>query len=261
MKNFWVGLVAAVAIVSVAAAADLSKVVVIKADDFGVPNAAWTNFLEISRAAGVKVSIGIIAESLPTSSATKEWLRAQEKAGDVEFWNHGWDHKQWTTNGQIISEFQGSGLAHQREHLARSQSKLKAALGKDVIAFGTPFNALDADTAKAINGTPELRLLFTHNLAGAKNSVTNRVALLDIISESDGTAKPNAEKFASLFEKRQPGPVSLQFHPPYFDAAHLAEYKKILAWLKAHDYQMMLPSEFIALAATNSLPEKLPPLK
>ena len=244
-----------------AAAADLSKVVIIKADDFRGTSPAWTNFLEVSRAAGVKVSIGIIAESLPENPTTTTWLRAQEKNGDVEFWNHGWDHKQWTTNGQTVSEFQGAGLAHQRDHFIRAQNKLKAALGREASAFGTPYNGFDTDTAAVINESPELQLLFAHNVAQAKKLVTNRVAILDIISESDGTAKPDAAKFAAMFERRAPGPVSLQFHPPYFDAAHLGEYQKIIGYLKAHDHQMVLPSEYAARVLTNTLPMNPPRLK
>jgi len=48
-----------------AMAADLSKVVIIKADDFTATNQAWSNFLDASRAAGVKVSIGVITSIGP----------------------------------------------------------------------------------------------------------------------------------------------------------------------------------------------------
>jgi len=241
----------AVAASWMSAAADLSKVVIIKADDFRGTTGAWTNFLDVSRAAGVKVAIGVIADSIQNKTSDWAWMRAQERQGDVEFWTHAWDHKQWTTNGQTVSEFQGSGLAHQREHLARSQALLKTALGRDVIAFGTAYNGFDADTATVINESPELRLFFTHRLAAAKDLLTNRVEVLDVISEGDGTGKPNAEKLAATLAKRPPGPVSLQFHPPYFDPPHLEEYRKILANLKAQGYAMLLPSEYVALCATN----------
>ncbi len=248
------GLFVAALTAAPAPATDLTNIVIIKADDFRGPNQAWTNFLTASRQLGIKVSIGVIADSIHGNPAMGAWMQAEEKRGDVEFWNHGWDHKQWTTNGQTISEFHGSGWAHQADHLARSQAALKAALGRDVSVLGTPFNGFDGDTAAVINQTPELRLFFGHNVAAAEKLVTNRVSVLDIISESDGTAKPNAAKFAATFGKRPGGPVSLQFHPPYFDAAHLDEYKKIIVWLKDHGYRMVLPSEYPALSSTNSLP-------
>ena len=239
-----------------AMAADLSKVVIIKADDFTGTNQAWSDFLEASRAAGVKVSIGVITKSIRENSPVQEWMRAQEKNGDVEFWNHGWDHKRWSTNDFSISEFQGSGLANQREHLIRSQAALKKLLGHDAIALGTPYNGFDSDTAQAMNESPALRLFFTYTTNPktevARQRVDARIALLDIVNEAEGTGKPNAAKLAALLAKRPSGPISLQFHPPYFDAPHLEEYRKILADLKVHGYTTMLPSQYVAaLAGTN----------
>src|SRR5271168_1859379 len=85
--------------------AQAGPVVIIKADDFRGPTQAWTNFLDASRKAGVKVSIGVIAESIAGNQAASDWMKAQEARGDVEFWDHGWDHKQWTDKGGTISEF------------------------------------------------------------------------------------------------------------------------------------------------------------
>ena len=239
-------------------AADLSKVVIIKADDFTGTNQAWSNFLEASRAAGAKVSIGVITKSIRENSPVQEWMRAQEKNGDVEFWNHGWDHKRWSTNDFAITEFQGSGLANQREHLMRSQAALRKLLGHDVIALGTPYNGFDLDTAQAMNESPALRLFFTYTTnpkqEAARQRVDARIALLDIVNEAEGTGKPNAAKLAALMAKRPPGPVSLQFHPPYFDAPHLEEYRKILADLKVHGYTTMLPSQYVAALAARAEP-------
>jgi len=233
-----------------AVAADSNKVVIIKADDFRGPNLAWTNFLQVSRSAGVKVSIGVIVDSIAGNASIASWMQAQEAQGDVEFWDHGWDHLQWTTNSQTVSEFQGSGVTHQRAHFAQAQAALNTALGHDVIAFGTGYNGFDADTATVINETSALRLFFTHSVASATSLVAPRVAILDIISESDGTAKPNAATLKATMESRAPGPVSLQFHPPYFDAAALTEYGKIVNYLLTNGYSIKLPSEF-APATTN----------
>lgn len=252
MKHGLVGILLTVAtthmVIATDSRVDLSRVVVIKADDFREKNRAWTDFLEASRAADVKVSFGAIAESIHENSPDQAWMREQEKRGDVEFWNHGWDHKQWTTDGQTLSEFQGSGFEHQRDHLARSQAVLRSVLGRKCTALGTPFNGIDNDTAAAINNTPELRLFFSYPdvLAKRLTGITLHLTVLPIIGESDGTGKPNAEKLAATLEARPRGPVALQFHPPYFDAVHLDEYKKILVYLKAHGYMILLPSELVA---------------
>lgn len=246
----YIGTVAAIFACSGALATDSNKVVIIKADDFRGPTAAWASFLEVSRAAHVKVSIGVIVDSVATNNSAVLWMKAQQDKGDVEFWDHGWDHARWQTNGETVQEFLGSGLAHQRAHLKQAQAALKAALGKDVLAFGPAYTGFDADTAAVINETPALRLLFCHKVTAARNLLTNRVVVLDFISEADGTGKPNGEKLEATLAKRMPGAVSLQFHPPYFDVPHLAEYQKIVNYLLPNGYSVQLPSEFISRTAS-----------
>jgi len=75
----------------------------------------------------------------------------------VEFWNHGWDHKQWDDAGKKTSEFGGSGYEHQKEAIAKSQAAALRVLGQPIVAFGSGFNAMDMDTARALNETSELQ--------------------------------------------------------------------------------------------------------
>ncbi|MGN6555054.1 MAG: polysaccharide deacetylase family protein [Verrucomicrobiota bacterium] len=228
-------------------ALDPAKVVIIKADDFRGPSQGWTNFLQVSRQAGVKVGIGVIVTSIAGNATTAQWMRGQEAAGDVEFWNHGWDHLQWTDgSGQVVSEFKGSGLSHMQQHLADSQAGLSNALGKDVLSFGTPYNGFDTNTATVINATPALRLFYS-SAAAASSLLDSRVKVVRIISESDGTGMPNAAKFQATFPPGSPGPVALQFHPSNSNfASRLTEYQQILQYLLTNGYSMLLPSEFVA---------------
>jgi peptidoglycan/xylan/chitin deacetylase (PgdA/CDA1 family) len=100
---------------------DPAKVVMVKADDFIVPN--------------------------------------QQVLGDVEFWNHGWDHSRFPATGTATSwEFRGTGLAFQQTHFSDAQTRLLSAAGRNVIAFGTPYNQSDADTIAFTNNTPAVRL-------------------------------------------------------------------------------------------------------
>lgn len=163
----------------------------------------------------------------------------------MEFWNHGWDHKHWTNLGVAISEFDRSGLAHQREHLVQAQAALKQALGTNVIALGTPYNGFDTNTATVINESLELRLVFVRNVAAVKKLLRRPLQVVEIIGESGGTGKPDAAKFAALWSRRRviDEPVSLQFHPPAFKAEQLAEYSKIVDYLKAQGCAIRLPTE------------------
>jgi hypothetical protein len=236
-----------------------AKVVIVKADDFKVSNQAWTNFLAESRNLGVKVGLGVVVEDIVGNVTTATYMQAQQTLGDVEFWNHGWDHSTWTTGGTTYWEFRNSGLAFQQTHFSDAQAGLLAATGRTSIAFGTPYNQSDADTMTVMNNTPAVRLFFTYNSAAARTAgLTERVATVGIINESGGTGKPVASTFITNHPNGPPGPVSLQFHPAAFAAADLAEYVQIVQFLLGKGYTFMLPAEYIA--ALDGTPPNTPPV-
>jgi hypothetical protein len=205
-----------------------AKVVIVKADDFKVSNQAWTNFITESRNLGVKVGLGVVVEDTAGNAATATYMQAQQAQGDVEFWNHGWDHSRWTTDGgaTYTYEFKDSGLAFQQTHFADAQAGLLSATGRDAIAFGTPYNQSDADTVTIMNNTPAVRLFFTYNSAAARNAgLTERVATVGIIGEK-ATGKPLASDFIDKYPNGPAGPVSLQFHPLVYPIAEsLSKFK------------------------------------
>ena len=239
-----------------------AKVVIIKCDDFRVPSLAWTNLLQVTRTLGIKVGLGVIctngidtntAARVPaTYQTTTNWMNSQETIGDVEFWNHAWDHTQWTnTGGQTVSEYSGSGLAYMQLHMAESQDALSNALGHTVCSFGTAYNGFDTNTAIVINATPALRLFFASSVTTVRNGGLNAsVAAMGIISESDGTGLPNSTKFATTYPGGPAGPVSLQFHPASFvnnsGTNSLLEFQKIMQYLQTNGYAILKPSEYIA---------------
>ena len=248
-------------------AANPAKVVILKADDFRGTNssayqAAWNSFLQTSRALGVKVGIGVIctnnvdpayAVAQPASyQATTNWMRAQEAAGDVEFWNHAWIHTYWTNlSGQTIYEYSGSGLAAEQFFMTNSQAALASALGHAVSAFGSAYNQVDTNAATVINGTTALRLLFASSPATIRGyGLTSSVAAVKIISESDGTGLPDFTNFVAAYPGGPAGPVALQFHPPYFVNTNgtnsLLEFQKIVQYLLTNGYSILLPSEYVA---------------
>jgi peptidoglycan/xylan/chitin deacetylase (PgdA/CDA1 family) len=229
------------------AAFDPAKVVIVKADDFKVPNQGWTDFLTSSRALGVKVGLGVITANISGNAATARWMRDQQAVGDVEFWNHGWDHSTWSAGGTTFWEFKNSGLVFQQNHFSDAQAGLLNATGRHAMAFGTPYNQYDADTVAIMNATPALRLFFTHNISSVRTAgLSGRVEAVRIISESGGTGKPIAASFIAANPGGPAGPVSLQFHPVAFTAADLTEYVQILQFLLNHGYTFMLPAEFVA---------------
>ena len=242
-------LVPLLATLGVSPAIDPAKVVVIKADDYrGNLNGqqqAWTDFVNHSRTLGVKVGLGVVATSISGNAAATQWMQQQQAAGDVEFWNHGWDHSQWTSGGTTYYEFRGSGPGFQQTHFADTQAAILAATGRDSIAFGAPYNQTDADTLTVMNQTPAVRLFFTYNGAAARSAgLVQRVHTMGIIPEA-ATGKPDAAAFISAHPNGPTGPVALQFHPAVFAAADLAEYGQIVQFLLARGHVFLLPAEYV----------------
>lgn len=241
--------VVTLASVCVSTAADKpQKIAIIKADDVRGKNAKWDRFFAVSKERGVKVSAGIICNSLQGDKGDYfEWLRKHHASGFVEFWNHGWDHKQWETDdGKKLREFSGCGYDHQKKHFEDSQKFMKKALGVSPVAFGAPYNAIDDDTKKVMKESADMRLLFCYKVKGLDDKV---LAPMRLRGEGDGTGRPNFEKFKLDYAKKQKGLTltSIQFHPPYFKDQHFAEYIKILDFLKADGWSFVLPAEYVAM--------------
>jgi autotransporter-associated beta strand protein len=229
---------------------DPAKVILVKADDYGGNHngqqQAWTNFVTSSRSLGIKVGLGVIATRIQGNTTAAQWMQQQQALGDVEFWNHGWDHSTWTTGGTTYWEFRNSGPAFQQTHFADAQAGILTAAGRDAIAFGAPYNQTDADTMVVMNNTPAVRLFFTYNSAAARSAgLATRVHTVGIIAEA-ATGKPLASDFITKYPDGPAGPVSLQFHPAVFTASDLAEYGQIIQFLQGKGYTFMLPAEYVA---------------
>jgi hypothetical protein len=229
-----------------------SRLVIVKADDFRAPNANWDRFVKIAREKGIKVSIGIICQSLQEDTrGCYQWLRDQQKDGEVEFWNHGWDHAHWTLpDGKPASEFSGSGYAHQKEDLGKAQAKARAVLGVPLNAIGTPGNGMDLETIRVLNESPEVRGVFCFPRRALLAGLRGKVLLpMNLIGENDGVAKPNFEKFKQIYDgqKSRLAFTALQFHPPYFSDRAFGEFSAIVDLLKADGWTFILPNDYIRL--------------
>ncbi len=236
-------------VLAIPAPAATQRIAIVKTDDITAENAKWDRCFKIANDKGIKVSAGIITESFQKQGPDYvQWLRKWDATGMVEFWNHGWDHKRWTEDGKEKSEFRSSGYDHQIEHLQKAQAAYKNALGKDLTAFGSPFNAMDEDTAKALNKITELKLIFCVPGAAATKTLTGKILLpMHLRGEHDGTGKPNFEKFKEDYAKKDRPDLTfaaIQFHPLGFSEQGFQDYAAILDFLKSEGWTFMLPSEY-----------------
>ena len=121
---------------------------------------------------------------------------------------------------------------------------MKASLGTAPVAFGTPYNAVDADTVTVMNENKDLHLFFGYReLKALKNKI---VAPMVLRGENDGTGKPNFKKFKELYIKKKGLTfTALQFHPNGFKNNHFDEYGMILDFLIAEGWTFVLPSDYV----------------
>lgn len=71
------------------------RIAIINADEVRGLNGKWDRFIKLSQEHGANLSLGIILNSLEKSDPAYEaWLKKMGETSKVEFWNHGWDHKQ-----------------------------------------------------------------------------------------------------------------------------------------------------------------------
>lgn len=225
------------------------KIAIIKADDVRGLNGKWERFIKLSQERGANPSLGIILNSLEKPDAAYEaWLKKTAETGNVEFWNHGWDHKQWDDAGTKRSEFGNSGYEHQKTALEKSQAAALRVFGKPIVAFGSGYNAMDMDTSKALNEVPELQLIFTYPGTQPSRALKGKVLLpMSLRGEHDGTGKPNFAKFKEDYTKKNNDKLTfaaVQFHPMGFSEQGFADFAAIVDFLKAEGWTFLLPSEY-----------------
>lgn len=232
---------------------DQMKIAIIKADDIRKPTPEWDRFFTLSREKGVKVSAGIICESLSgNKNAYHQWLQGLNSSGWVEFWNHGWDHKRWYTEDSTrISEFNGTDYHHQVKHFQDSQNLMESVLGSAPLAFGAPYNALDSVGMRILDDNQDINLFFSYRTIEFADIT---VAPMKLRGEHDGTGKPNFEKFrVAYMDKKDVTFSSIQFHPNNFEDDHFREYTRILNFLIAEGWSFMLPGEYIEWKHSDNL--------
>lgn len=242
--NLFVTITILTALLPILAQDKTKRIAIIKADDVRGISPKWDRFFKISKEKGIKVSAGIICNSLQKNKKGYfKWLNKLQDSGLVEFWNHGFDHKRWKKDGTNQSEFGGSGYKHQKKHFNDAQKLMKKVLGIVPVAFGTPYNAVDADTMKIMSEDPKMRLFFCYNVKGLDNKI---LAPMKLRGESDGTGKPNFKKFKSKYNKSISF-TAIQFHPGGFSDKHFSEYAKIIDFLIAEGWVFMLPTEYVTM--------------
>ena len=226
------------------------QIIVLKLDDVtthggrgNVPvSPRWqrvTDFIETNQ---LKASYGIIGWSLEQDHpAYFTWIKDLHNKGIIEFWNHGYRDRK---DGDKAGEFEGP-FTEQKAALEKTQRLAKEKLGIELRAFGPHWSGTNADTAKALEGVPEIKMCF-YDPKGARQFVFERVLVLE-----HPTFVPDFDKFKQLYEKngKDKACLALQGHPNAWDDKRWAGFVKIIEFLKAKGCVFMTPSEYLKKTA------------
>ncbi len=222
--------------------------VIIKADDLRAKgqsvDAAWQKLVDFARERKINIGIGIIADSLETDNPGYfSWIKKQRATGLVEFWNHGYDHKQWKEAGVNYQEFKGTSFKHQKQHLECANDLAREKLGFAFETFGAPFNATDENTAKALAQSPDIKIwLYGDGEAAAGKLVLARTPAANLEAP---IFKPNLLKFAQGYNKFPDQELFvIQGHPAQWSAQGWQQFVGIVDFLTEAKAVFVTPTQY-----------------
>jgi hypothetical protein len=205
-----------------------------------------TDFLESEK---IKGSFGILVDSLEGDCpAYVAWLKQRITNGYIQIWDHGYYSRvpdEIKVNGRT-AENEGAPADVQAELFKKTVALAKEKLGIDLVAFGPHATHTDAATYEALEGIPEIKMVwFYPPPKGAKSS---KVIIKRLMELEKPIFHPNFEQFKASFEaKRATLPyVAIQGHPNSWDDASYEEFKKVVLYLREQGCKFVTPSEYLA---------------
>jgi hypothetical protein len=215
--------------------------IILKLDDLSTSGgnvpAGWQRLSDFAAGRKIKFSVGLIAKSLETGSASYlAYIQGLKNSGQAEIWFHGYDHSS--------QEFNGKTYAVQKSRFTTSQSLALTKLGFPFTAFGAPENAFDNNTVQVMSEDANMKAwLYGDPSRPAGKRVLDRVGDVNIESP---TFVPNPEQFVSGYLANYAGRqfFAIQGHPAMWSEAGWYDFVRLIDWLQANGFTFELPSPF-----------------
>lgn len=236
-------------------------VIILKFDDLkqtggGYVHARWRRVAEYLENKKIKGGLGMLCETLENATPRYvEWFAERRKAGYVEFWFHGWDHKTHEVDGKRYNEFSGRTYEEQHERLAKSQQLAKEKLGFSFTAFGPPGGvtaaSLDENTLQVMTDDPDIITIMypqPFDDKGRKYHDSGKLVILDrvwAVNLEGAVGVPDVQRFLNGYAKNlEREYFVLQGHPASWDDGRFAEFEKIVDFLIEQNAVFMTPTEY-----------------
>ena len=219
----------------------------------------WQRTAEFLESEKIKGSFGILVDSLEGDCpAYVEWIKQRMAAGFIEIWDHGYYGRfpdALRVEGRT-GENVGAPVDAQAALFKKSLALTKEKLGLEMIAFGPHTTAVDGATYEALEGIPEIKLVWFYG--PPKGQRTSKLVIQRLMELERPLFVPNPGQLQENFEKKRATLpyVAIQGHPNQWDDARFEDFKKAVLYLRDQGCKFMTPSEYLASQSAASKPAK-----
>jgi len=243
------------------AGAAAGPVVILKLDDLARHGAGpqatvsprWQRITDFLEGEKIKASFGLFGDSLEGDCpAYVAWLKARTTGGWIELWHHGYYARGLPEAQQVNgrkAEYLGGTAADQAAMFAKSLALAKEKVGVELKAFGPHSTAIDGTTYEALEGIPQIRLVWFY---GPPPGVrTGKTVVRRLMELEKPLFVPNPDAVREAFEKkgRTLPYIGLQGHPNQWDDGRFEDFRKAVLYLRDQGCRFMTPTEFLASPA------------
>lgn len=223
--------------------------IILKLDDLGSKNGQVSApaALKYLKDRKIKASLGVIANRLDESAkeAYQQYLTATNDKGEklIEIWNHGFDHSNNIAPGDY-QEFKGTPYSFQSKHLDDAHNLVEERLALKMQSFGSPFNASDTSTVRALQANGNYKVFM---FSGSAEKIDNILTLNNRVNMEITTGKVDFENFLLQYQKYKDtykDYMVLQGHPNIWDEENLAQFDRVINYLIAQNCEFVLPMEY-----------------
>jgi peptidoglycan/xylan/chitin deacetylase (PgdA/CDA1 family) len=206
-----------------------------------------TDFLEREK---IKANFGLLADSLEGDCpGYVGWIKQRLTNGYVELWHHGYYTKGLPEAMQVkgrTGEYVGGTAADQGALFQKSLALAKAKLGTELVAFGPHSTAVDAATYEALEGIPQIRLVWFYG--PPKDVRTSKVVVQRLMNLEKPLFVPNPASVREEFEKKKATLpyIALQGHPNQWNDVRFEDFQKAVLLLRDQHCRFVTASGFLA---------------
>jgi len=207
----------------------------------------WKQVADVVRERKIKTTMGIICNSLEGDNPEyTNFIKEQYASGLVEFWDHGYEHKQWKEGDKDFYSFSGPSYEQQKGYFSRSQALAKEKLGFPLESFGPGFGATDENTVRAMKEIPELKIwLYGDRQNQAGKIILDRIGEVNIESP---LFSPSLDKFIEGYKKYPNRDYFvIQGHPAQWTPERFDQFVKIVDFLISQKAVFVTPTEYVKL--------------